>query len=126
MFVKTAAIFHFIKNNAITYRPINLSNSLQMFRAISHFELHLNEENRDGAKCFEVLDVTLRTNTTFDDSLWVVPQHESGLFNKVVENLPILVNFRDRERIRSFASERRTSISPLPSDAQERHQTALT
>ena len=50
----------------------NLSNSLQTVRVISYFEFHLNEDNRDGAKCFEeVLDATLRTNTTFVSGLFL-------------------------------------------------------
>jgi len=50
----------------------DLSNSLQTFPVISDFELHLYEENRDGAKCFEeVLNATLRTNTTSYDTLWL-------------------------------------------------------
>jgi hypothetical protein len=104
----------------------NLSNSLQTFLVISDFELHLYEENCDGAKCFEVLDATLRTNTTSNDTLWVVPQLESELFNEVVENLSIVVKFRYRKRIRLRAPERRTSISPLPSHVQEEDHTALT
>jgi hypothetical protein len=60
----------------------DLSNTLQTFLVISDFELYLYEENRDGAKCFEeVLNATLRTNTTSDDTLWIVPQLESELFN---------------------------------------------
>ena len=60
----------------------DLSNTLQTFLVISDCELYLYEENRDGAKCFEeVLNATLRTNTTSDDTLWIVPQLESELFN---------------------------------------------
>jgi hypothetical protein len=98
-----------------------------MFRVISYFELHLDEKNRDSAKSFEeVLDAALRTNATADSSHWVIPQHESELFNKVVENLLVVVNFRGRERIRLSTPERRTSISPLLSDAQEGCRTAST
>ena len=105
----------------------NLSNNLQTFVIISHLELHLNTENRDSAKSFEaVLDTTLCTNATINHSLWFIPQHESELLNQVVENLMVAVNFREREIIRLFAPEKRTSISPLPFYAQEGHRTALT
>lgn len=115
-----------VEVTAITF-DYNLNNSLQTFRVISNFELHLDEENGDSAKFVEgVLDPTLHTNTTFDDSLWVVPQHESKLFNEVVENPSVVVNFRGCKKIRSFALKRRTSIWPLLSDAQEGHRTALT
>lgn len=84
----------------VTFRN-DLSNGLQTFRVISHCELHLYEQNRDGAECFEVvLDATLRTNTTSNDTLWLVPQHKSEQCNEVVENLWIVVNFQDRKRIR--------------------------
>jgi hypothetical protein len=59
-------------HKAITF-SYNLSNSVQTFRVISHFELDVNKENRDSAKSLEeVLDATLRTNATVDRS--------SGLF----------------------------------------------
>ena len=91
----------------------NPGNSLQTFRVISYFELHLDEKNRDSAKSFEVLDAALGTNATAGRSLWVIPQHESELLNEVVENLLVVVNFRGCERTGLSAPERRTSISPL-------------
>ena len=104
-----------------------MSNNLQTFIIISHLELHLNTKNRDSAKSFEeVLDTTLCTNVTIDQSLWFISQHESELLNQVVENLMVAVNFRGRERIRIFAPEKRTSIEPLPFYAQEGRRTALT
>jgi len=61
-------------------------------------------------KKYLLLNATLRTNTTSDDTLWVVSQLESELFNEVVENLSIVVNFRYRKRIRLLAPERRGEI----------------
>ena len=105
----------------------NLSNRLQLFYIISHFFVNLNEEDRDGSKCFQdILDTTMRTNTT-SMCLWVVPQHEIELFNKVVEDLFIVVNIsRPQDNQGLFAPERRTSISPLPSDVHGVDRTVST
>jgi len=106
----------------------NLSNNLQTFVIISHLELHLNTKKHDSAKSLEeVRNTTLCTNAIINHSLWFIPQHESELHNQVVENLMVPVNFRGCKRIRLFgAPEKRTTIEPLPCNAQEGRRTALT
>ena len=72
----------------------NPGNSFQSFRSISHLELHLDEENHDYTTDFDLPKATLRTNVTYIHSLWIIPQHEIELFNKVIENLLAAVNFQ--------------------------------
>ena len=69
--------------------------------------------------------MSLCTNATIDHCLWFIFQHEAELLNQVVENLMVAVKFQGHERIRLFALEKRTSISPLLFYTQEGCHTAL-
>jgi len=98
----------------------NLSNSLQTLHDISHFELYFNEDEHHFSPGVEIVETTLGTNGTVDKSLQDIPHAEIELLKEVVENLLVVVDFRERQRKnQNIAPKRKVLISPLVCNAGE-------